>query len=581
LRIKIVNIVLISSFLFAAAGVFNLSVLKGNKFKELSNKNCIRILPQPGARGKIFDRKARVIVDNYLTYDVLILSQNKEETDRTLSRVSQLLKLDLNEIKKKFRAGYSASFLPVCIIENVDIKKAIALEELKFDSPGIIIQARPLRHYPYNRLASHLLGYLNEIDLWRLNKLSDYGYNVKDIVGYGGIEEKYDYFLRQQEGIFSVEVNHRGKFVRVLGYKPPQNGRDIQLTIDLEIQKIVEANLNGRDGSVVIMDPNTGEIIAMASYPDFNPAVFVERKGEDLLKTFGASKESFLNRAISGIYPPGSIFKNIVAVAALESSKINFSTTFFCPGKMAIGNREFACWNTHHEQDLIGALAHSCDVFFYSSGLRLGGQGIYDYAIKFGLAHPTDIDLPYEAKGFVPSPLWKRIHKLQNWFDGDTANFSIGQGDLMVTPIQMARMIAVFANDGWLVNPFVAKNISGYDITSYHRKSIKVPFKERNIRRVCEGLRKVVTDRDGTANVLSTVGISVAGKTGTVQVPHGQSHAWFAGYFPYELPKYVICVMLEHGGSGSASVSLAKQIIERMIQENLIVDTLTPLKPET
>ncbi len=570
MRIKIVTIIITLGFLFITAGVFNLSVLKESQFKALSNKNSIRILPQPGSRGRIFDRKRRLLADNYLTYDVLVLPQNKNETDRMLARVAHILGRDLKRIKENFRTGYRSNFLPVCVAENVDVKKAIALEELRFDSPGIVIQAHPLRYYPHMRSACHILGYLNEIDLWRLNKLADYGYSTKDIVGYGGIEEKYDYFLRQQEGAFSVEVNHLGKFVRVLGYKPPKNGRDIELTIDLDIQKIVEANLSGRDGSVVIMEPNTGEIIAMASYPDFDPAVFINRKESNLSKVFASSSVSFLNRAISGIYPPGSIFKDIVAIAALEGAKINSSTTFFCHGKMRIGNREFACWNTHHEQDIIAALAHSCDVFFYRSGLLLGAQSIHDYALRFGLAHPTNIDLPYEAKGFVPSPLWRRVYKLQNWFDGDTANFSIGQGDLMVTPIQMARMTAVFANNGWFVTPYVAKNISGYDITSYHRKNVKAPFKRHNISIVNDGLRKVVTAPEGTAHALSEVGVSVAGKTGTVQVPRGQCHAWFAGYFPFKKPKYVICVMLEHGGSGAAAVALAKQIIEGMIQENLI-----------
>lgn len=568
MRTKIIKIGAGIIFLFIASGIINLSVFKGRELKNLSNKNCIRLVPQEGARGRILDRGGEVIVDNYLAYDCLVLPQDRAQIDKTIDAAAKVLEISFKEAKSRFNSGYSAPFLPVALQKNIDVKKAIALEELKLDFPAIIVQPRPLRKYIYSGLASHLIGYLSEIDLWRLSKLSDYGYNSKDTVGFGGVEEKYDYFLRQQQGAFSVQVDHRGRLVRVLGYKPPKNGKDIQLTLDLRIQKIVEECLRGRKGCVIIMEPDSGAIVAMASEPSFNPAAFISKTG---FSNFFKDRDApLLNRAISGLYPPGSVFKSVVASGALETGKIDLSTTYNCSGSTLIGNRHFKCWDTHGKQDLRNAIAHSCDIFFYKSGILLGPQAIHDYAVKFGFSRLTNIDLPYEQNGFVPDPLWKKVSRLQNWYNGDTANFSIGQGDLMVTPLQVVRMTAVFANGGYLVKPYVVSSIGGFDISSSQKKAVKVPVKDFAMNYVRQGLGKVVSDPSGTASVLSGMGISIAGKTGTVQVPRGQSHAWFAGYFPAIKPKYVVCTFLEHGGSGYASTVLTKQIIDAMMREGAI-----------
>jgi len=253
-----------------------------------------------------------------------------------------------------------------------------------------------------------------------------------------------------------------------------------------------------------------------------------------------------------------------------ETGKINLSTAFFCDGNTLVGSKQFNCWNKHGQQNLIAAIAHSCNVFFYKSGLMIGAQNIHDYAVKFGLSRPQAFELPYETGGFVPSPLWRKINKFKNWYDGDTANLAIGQGDCLVTPLQMARMMAVFANKGYLVNPYIVKTVDGEDISVYQKKAIRLSFKASTINYIRQGLREVVLGSEGTANVLSGLAVSVAGKTGTAQVPSGQPHAWFLGFFPFENPKFVICVFLEHGGPGYVSCVLAKQIIEEMIKEGLI-----------
>jgi penicillin-binding protein 2 len=260
----------------------------------------------------------------------------------------------------------------------------------------------------------------------------------------------------------------------------------------------------------------------------------------------------------------------VVASAALETRKIDLNTSFLCTGSIYVGRQEFACWDKHGLQNLMLALAHSCNVFFYKTGLLVGAQNLHDYALKFGLSRPTAIDLPYEASGLVPSPLWKRLSRFKSWFDGDTANFAIGQGDLLVTPLQITRMMAVFANKGKLVRPYLVRAVDNHDISAGQKKITKAGLKESTINAVNQGLRRVVAAPSGTGNILAKLPVEVAGKTGTVQVTRGHPHAWFAGFFPYKKPKFVICVFLENAGSGQVSCRLAREIIEVMSLQGLI-----------
>ncbi|MBL7151512.1 MAG: penicillin-binding protein 2 [Candidatus Omnitrophica bacterium] len=569
-RIRFVRISVVLLFVILILGLFNLQVIRGRKFKGLSDKNCIRLLPQSGARGEILDRNGRPIAGNKLSYDLMLLPQEPVLLERAINGVARVLRSDPQAIKKAFRNNYVASSVPVLIAKNIGIKDAIALEELKFDTPGIIIQLKPTRYYPYGSLACHILGYLGEIDRWRLTKLANYGYKTKDIVGFGGVEEAYDYYLRQEEGGVSFEVDHRGRLVRLLGFRPPRNGKDIRLTLDINLQKIAEDKLSGRKGCVIIMDPYSGEVSAMVSSPGFSPSLFVDNAGTEISALFNNPDAPFVNRAISGLYPAGSVFKAVVACAGMETGKVTDSTAFFCEGSLVIGGKEFACWGRHGLQDLTAAIAHSCNIFFYKTGLLCGAGVIHDYALRFGMNRPTSIEIPYEASGFVPSPLRRKINKFRNWYDGDTANFSIGQGELLVTPLQITRMMAVFANGGSLVSPYLAKEIGDRDISVYRRRPKKINIKANTIEHIRKGLRSAVSDEGGTVHVLSGLSVPVAGKTGTAQVAGRRSHAWFAGFFPYEKPKFVICVFLEHGGSGLTSCVLAKRIIQTMAEQGLI-----------
>ena len=571
-RKDIFSILIILMFAALLIGLLNLDLLQGRKFRRLSDNNCIRLIAQSGSRGNILDRSGKIIAGSKISYDVMILPQEPSQVERALNTVSRILKVEVKDLKAAFKKNFLSNSLPATVASNIELKKAIMLEEYKVEEPSIIIAAKPLRYYPYGALACHLLGYVNEIDRWRLTKLEDYGYKTKDIVGFGGVEEKYDYYLRQEEGGLSVEVNHRGKFTRVLGFEPPQNGRDIQLTLDLNIQKIAEEGLCARKGSVILMDAQSGEVFALANYPNFSPSVFVNKRAALIAELFNNPEAPLINRAISSSFPPASVFKLVSASAGLELKKINLATSFPCPGWVMVGRRKFSCWDEHGAQNIISGIAHSCDSFFYKTGLLLGGQNIHDYALKLGLSRNAGFDLPYEAGGFIPSPLWRKVNKFQNWYDGDTANLTIGQGEALVTPLQAANMMAVFANGGYLLSPYTVKAIAGVDLSLKKKKLTSVGLKKNTIEIVRNGLRQVVIDPKGTGNILAGLPIAVAGKTGTAQVSRGATHAWFVGFFPFDKPKYIICVFLENGGSGHTAAVTARQIIEAMNKQGLLED---------
>jgi penicillin-binding protein 2 len=569
MRTVIFRAIAIAVYILLGLSLLNLQVLHGGKYRELSNKNCIRLITQSGSRGKILDVNGTVIAGNHVSYDVIILPQELHEVEKPLALLSGLMNTDLAELRKRFRKNYVSPSIPVVLAEDIGLKNASAIEEKRFDLDSVIVQGDSKRYYPFGSLACHVLGYISEIDRWRLTSLEDYGYKTRDLVGFGGVEERYDYYLRQEDGGLSVEVDHQGRFIRTLGYKPGEQGRDLRLTLDWRIQKIAEDAFEDK-GCVIIMDVSTGAVAALASKPSFSPSVFVEKSNRNIAEIFSSSKAPLMNRAINGSFPPGSVFKLLVACAGLETGKIDSATEFDCPGWLMVGKRQFKCWDTHGRQDLVNAIAHSCDVFFYHTGLNTGPQAIHDFAVKLGFTKPTGIELPYEASGFVPNPIWRRLSQFKPWFDGDTANLAIGQGELLVSPMQICRMVAVFANGGKLVTPFLVTAIDNTDVSAQHIRITDLHLKNRTLQEIGKGMRKAV--ESGTCNALASLPVTAAGKTGTAQVSgrEADTHAWFCGFFPYEKPKYVICVFLEKGGHGTSSVLVAKRIIEQMVQQGLL-----------
>jgi penicillin-binding protein 2 len=392
------------------------------------------------------------------------------------------------------------------------------------------------------------------------------------LIGYSGVERVYDYILRPHDGGMQVEVDSKGRLSRILGFKSPRKGRDIQLTIDLRLQKIIHHSLTGHTGCAIVLNPVNGEILALASFPNFNPQVFQQGEPSEVNSLLGDPDAPLLNRAINGLYPPGSVFKIVVAAAGLQKGKIDINSRFFCSGKKQIGNRQFHCWGSHQEENIVDAIAHSCNVFFYNLGLSLGPQSINEFALKFGLNQATGIDLIGESKGFLPHSLWQRIKRSHRWFAGDTANLAIGQGETLVTPLQIARIMAALANGGRLIKPGLLKSERGDSqaLDSRPAEFTSLPMSRENLQIIKKGLIAAVNQPGGTAHILVDAGVPIAGKTGTAQVAQGTAHGWFVGYFPVDEPRFVICVFLEHAGSGYYCCQLTKSIIRQMLAQGLI-----------
>lgn len=567
MRINKVRFLIELLFVILVMGAFYLQIMRGNSYFSLSIRQSVRVIPFEGVRGKILDRNGEIIVDNRVSYNISVLPREFKQNSDSLNKLAALLKKSASEINKTIKKDFISASRPIIVAKDVDKKTAFLIEENKFALPAVVVQVIPKRSYPYHNSASHLLGYLSRIDRWRVTKLKDYGYEVKDMVGLTGIEESLEQVLRAQGGGIQLEVDHQGGMSRVLGFRQSRHGKDVHLTIDIRIQKLIENAFAGRRGAAVLMEPDSGKIIALASFPDFSPHMFLEEDNAEYINGLLTDSDApLLNRAISGQYPLGSVFKVVSAIAALEKKKITAEKRFFCPGRMLAGLKEFNCWSIHYSQDLLEALTHSCNVYFYHLALLLGADTLSEYAGRFGLGKPTGIDLPYETQGFVPSVLARRI-KLRNWYDGDTANLGIGQGDLLVTPIQAVRFMAAVANGGSLVEPYIVERIDTQELKP--KPAVDLGLGPKIIKAVIEGLKQVVNAETGTANI-GWGDLRVAGKTGTAQVNNKLSHGWFVGFLPYDKPRLVFCFFLEHTGPSIHAVTLAHQVFKQLQEEGLI-----------
>lgn len=555
-------------FIILLSGLFYIQVIRSDYFYNLSKRNIIRIVPLDAARGRILDRNGVVLADSIPSFNLSIIPQEVEDKTKLLLKISKLLNFPLKELAQNYKKNYLNPFVPVKIYENLSRGEIVKLEENKLRLRGILIDVLPERIYPFRNTASHILGYLGQIDSSRITKLKPYGYNLKDLMGYGGVEEYYDLVLKGEKGGEQIEVDNLGEKVKVVGHKSPQAGKSVQLTIDIRVQEIIDTFMVENRGVVVIMDPYTGEIIALSSYPNYDPNDFIKGKAEAISSLFQSEYAPLFNRAISGLYPAGSIFKVVTALAALEKNYSLKNSHFFCNGKIEIGGRDYNCWSIHKDEGLRDAIVHSCNVYFYNLGLVIGPEIINRFAHRLGLGRETGIDLNYEAKGFIPSPNWKKLMKFQSWYKGDTANMSIGQGDTLVTPLQLTRMISVFANGGELVRPHLIRLVDDKKVKKVKNKSLRL--NSDILKSIQRYLREIIDDPEGTGNIAKIEGLKIYGKTGTAQVFEEEPHGWFVGYIGKDKPKYAFCVFLENGGSGFFACVIAEKIFSEMLNQDLI-----------
>lgn len=568
MRFRFFNLIVAVLFLVLFLGLVYIQLIKGGYYYDLSQKNHIRLIEWDAMRGRIFDRNGQILADSKLTFDIAVIPQDFQE--KNLRRLSRILNTDSETLKKKLKKGYISAFSPIVIRENANKTEALLVEQEKFDLPGVIVQIQPKRYYPDYSAGANVLGYVGLIDRSKITKLKNYGYKIQDIVGYSGVEEYYDASLRGENGGIQVEVDNRGRQKGILGIRPTVKGKDLVLTLDARIQRRASELLSDIRGAIVVMQPYTGEILGMVSSPSFDPNLFtIENSDSEIKRILNDYRSPMLNRAISGAFPPGSVFKIVTALSALETKKATANTSFFCKGSLQVGNRSFACWETHGVQNLIEAIIHSCDVHFYNLGLLAGPEALTKYAKEFGLANKTQIDLPYEVKGNIPDSIQRKLSRNANWYKGDTANFAIGQGEVLITPLQAARLAAAVANGGLLVYPYVAEYIGNEKIRR-DKPPVKLPFKKANLDLIKMSLRKVVQSETGTAHIAEIENLKVAGKTGTAQTPIGESHAWFVGFCPADKPKIAFCVFLEYGGSSHNAVLIAKDLLQFMLSEGLL-----------
>lgn len=544
-----------------------MQVIRGGYYGVQSQRNAIRIIPQEAVRGRILDRNGVCLVEDRLSLNVALIPQGLTHREAVIRELAKILGESQQDLEIRYRRNVSAPFAPVIIAEDIDKEKALLISERLNKLSGVIIEQEPRRNYNFGTVASHVLGYLGMPQTVEAT-LGDYGYSVVRFAGVTGVEKYLDSYLHGEDGGMQVEVDNRGRQVNLLGVSSPVKGQDVKLTIDIRIQKALEELLADRRGAAIFMNPFTGEILALASSPSFDPNVFVRKKDSRIRGQYLIdSKAPLFNRAISGQYPPGSVFKIVTTYSGLISGKITPETHFFCPGHKLVGRREFKCWSRHGEQDLENGFAHSCDVYFYSVGLIVGAESLSEYAKKFFLGRLTGVDLPQEQSGSIPSPNWPGGRAERSWYPGDTANLAIGQGSLLLTPIQMLSMTSIVANSGYLVRPHVIKEVAGKRVVYKNPQKTDLNLKYLNFIR--KAMREVVADETGTARILESGHWQAAAKTGTAQYGIGKKHGWVSGFLPFNAPKIAFVIFLEDTQGGVVCSMLARDLFTKLTQDKV------------
>ena len=550
-------------FIIILGSLFYYQIIRGDYYLERSKANYIRVIPRDAIRGSIMDTNKKIIACDVPAFGIAVVPyQIRKHKHTVFSRVSALLNIPEEKIEDNYKKNIKSPFSPVEIATHINKSAALHIKDELGDK--IIIKSTPYRFYPFSYEMSHILGYVKDAAAF-YSKLKTYGYTPYERAGFLGVEQYYDSYLKGKEGGKLIEVDSGGRVVGFLGESIPQRGKDITLTIDSRIQAIAYKALSGYIGVIILMNPYNGEIIVLCSRPSYNVNSIVRGIGID--RALSDSRKPFINRATQAAYPFGSVFKPILAAAALQEKAITKDTTFNCKGFLLLGNYKFSCWDAHGIQNVTEAIAHSCNVFFYNVGLRLGIEKISVWARKFGLGNRTGIDLPYEKKGIVPDAGWKKKHTKRPWFSGDTLNTSIGQGYLRGTPIQAVVAISAFANGGYIVRPHMLKRIGQKDTVFINRDYLNIS--SYNLDVVREGLHDVVYSASGTAHLLDSLGLDIAGKTGTAQNA-GLPHGWFVGFFPYKSPKYSMCVFLENAGSSHKALEVAYKFLAQLQEDGLI-----------
>lgn len=569
-------------FFLLLTRLWYLQVIQSERLKGLSESNRLRLVPIAASRGTILDRNGAILVDNTPSFSVAVIPQDVKDKEALIDTLARNLGLDRAALLERWEKGKGrAKYYPIVLASGITRDQVEYLEENRLRLPGLEMEMKPVREYPGGLLAAHLLGYLGEISENELSRESFSEYNLGDYVGKSGIEKNWEKYLHGADGGKQIEVDARGRFLRTLNETSPAPGNSIVLTIDRDLQKNAEHAFGDRAGAAVMMDVRSGEILAFASNPGFDPALFAGRMPPEKWNAYLNDKRHPLeNKALKGQYPPGSTFKIVTALAGLEEGLIDADTSVVCKGSYSIGTNRFGCWEKrgHGTVNLRRALKESCDVYFYQLAERLGVDRIARTAREFGLGEAMGIGLENEKSGLIPTAAWKEKRFGKKWYRGETLPVAIGQGYVLATPIQLASMIATIANEGTVYRPQLVKRIvdpDGNALREFAPEVIKrVAAKPGSYRLVKEGLFAVVNEPRGTGGAARLYEVKVAGKTGTSQVvkqrdsrggvPYEyRDHALFVAFAPYDKPEVAVAVVVEHGEHGGAA---AAPIAGRMLR---------------
>lgn len=548
-RIRFLQTIIIITFCILMSGLIYFQILNRNEYINLASRNRLRIIRVPAPRGVITDRNGAPLAVNARTFNVNVYPVDlaNDEDKNLISDVLQRngIPMNVTKVQELVKQQYSAPYRAITLAKNLTFSQVAELVTDKDFNKLLSVSPVWRRTYPASEVTVHAVGYVSEITRDELKTKDTTLYKGGDLIGKTAIESYYEDVLHGNAGEEVIEVDARGRKLRDIRNTEAVRGKDITLTIDLGAHQYAAELMGEYRGAIVAMNINDGSLQCIYSSPTFDPnSLTWGISSKEWAKLTDQDERPMMNRAISGAYPPASTFKVVTASAALEANVINTKTTVRCPGYFELGTGRFRCWKRtgHGTENVITALRDSCDVYFYQVATWLGIDRLISCAAKYGVGEKTGIDLISEIEGTIAGPKWKKDRIKENWYGGDTVNYSIGQGYLLMTPLQLVRVYAAVANGGKLLKP----RVNAEAVVEYK----KIDIAPSTIKIVQDGLLSVT--KTGTGRRANLFGVSIAGKTGTAQNAHGEDHAWFVGYAPAEKPKYVVVAIAEAGKAGSA-----------------------------
>lgn len=583
-------------FLLMLLRLWYLQVISYEDLYDRSVRNRTRMLITDAPRGPVYDRHGNLLVDNRPAFQISVMRQDIVHRDELFQRLSSLLDIDREALEMRWQEGLRLPvYRPVPLVLDADRDLVERVQENSIDLPGVLIEVRPVRDYPDPAAVAHVIGYLGEITEQELRASRTGDYRGGDLVGRVAIEKVYEDFLHGEKGQQLIEIDVQGRLLRMLQAQSAEPGKKVFITVDMGLQKVALDAFGDKAGAAVVLDVHSGEVLAMVSLPTYNPAQFARGISPEEWRTLINNRRNPLqNKAITGLYPPASTFKMIVALAALREGVATTDREIDCDGSFELGDSRFRCWKRagHGPTDLKKAIRESCDLWFYQIGLELGIDKLSAAAKEFGLGSSLGFSLPGERDGTIPTREWKRQQFNQPWFGGETVIASIGQGYVLTTPLQLAVMTAALANNGKVLKPQIISRIEDWDGDSTHHFEPELirqlDYTPEQWQAVQEGMVAVVNELRGTGRRAQLDEIQVAGKTGTSQVirrlsdeeeelltgdeniPYRhRSHGLFIAYAPAEDPQIAVAVVVEHGQSGGGvAAPVAREILRHYFEAN-------------